>query len=289
MYRIALLGFLLLLLCACAPENIPAVQSPGITAEKAGVEPAAVISEQTPGELKGFPAPAGFSIQRTGISSAGGDKIAMGDWSGRGTVEEGLAFFKSAMRDLGWNEEYSFGRNDGGQTAFAKDGKTATITLVQRGEELRIGVLVARAGYGREASDKATSGPVIAPPTAVPATLVNSSTPASVSLAPEMSNLPLPDGFTLIEGSSRRFTEGNNSTLALATWSGQGEIQSISGYYRNAMKEKGWAEGTVQDGDDRFYATFAGPPSSPRATLEVVASRGPNDSISLTIIAKSGG
>jgi hypothetical protein len=297
-----LLTIVLLLPSACVSGAPTAISpTPPIGNPQGHHEPAADLLQSYSNTLKSIPAPPGFTNQRMNTSAAGGEPIAMSNWSGPGSVDATIEYFKTTMFSLGWTEEYTFGRPDGGQVAYQKDDKVATITLMQRGTEVNIGILVAKAGYGKGDRVSGISGQVTAPPTAIPATppfvvappTTGSSPPPPQILiyrpdivAPELQSLPLPLGFELVEGSARHFSQGDGYTLALATWAGQGDLNEVGEYYNGKMGEQGWTTSSFRHTDDGFYAVFTHF-DLPAGSVEVVTSKAEDERIIITIVAKN--
>jgi hypothetical protein len=273
LYWLAAVLCLLLIVGACGPV----VTGPGASRiEQTPVEWNAPTLTQ-PSDLRDFPVPSGFVAERASISSAGGDPVALGAWKGKGSVEATIAFYQRTLVEQGWAEEYTFARPDGGQTAYSRSGSVATVTLARRGDELQAGVLIARDGYGTGSPGKAGVGSPIAPPTAValrPATAPapipslpaptgsaasssGSATAYALDVPEEMRRVPIPSGFTLVEGSAQRFTHGDGTTLAMTMWTGKGTVADVAEYYRHTMPEPGWMALSFRETNGGFAAQFS--------------------------------
>lgn len=104
------------------------------------------ISAETPAELKDFPVPAGMKLDGTGSMEAGGSKMSVANWKGKGKITEMADFYKKNMPAKGWKEESVFTADDSAMLSYSKDdGESATITIAQDEDgTIDVGVLLGK-------------------------------------------------------------------------------------------------------------------------------------------------
>jgi hypothetical protein len=100
------------------------------------------FSSQVPEELKDFPVPQGFKYDSSGSMSMGGDRLAVGTWTGKAAMPTVIEFYQKELPRQGWKEESNFTSDDGGLLTFSK-GETdgVTITTSKDGDTVTLSVM----------------------------------------------------------------------------------------------------------------------------------------------------
>lgn len=198
------------------------------------------ISSQMPDDLKNFPVPAGFKPDSSGSvtsGNSGGDKLAVTTWKGTASLDSVTEFYKKTMPSQGWTEASVVSTDSGAVFSYSKGDQSAlTITTGKDGNSVTISVLLTR------------SGPT---PTAAPPKTANAS-----ALPDEMKILPVPDGFSIVDGSAGRVTDGGKFTNADARWFGKTDYKKVADYYRRELKSRGWIEKDGADSDGEVDTHF---------------------------------
>lgn len=104
------------------------------------------LSSEAPAELKDFPVPSGMTLDGTGSMEAGGSKMSVANWKGKGKTAEVADFYKKNMPAKGWKEESVFTADDTAMLSYSKDsGESATITIAQEEDgTIDIGLLLGK-------------------------------------------------------------------------------------------------------------------------------------------------
>jgi len=271
MVSVALLA---LLLSGCAQAAQKAVeQTTGVKTDQKGDAVTITSKEGTavtftsnmPEELKDFPVPDGFKFDSSGSMSSGEDKLAAANWKGKSDYKTVSDYYKKAMADKGYKEDFTVDTDTGGMRNYSKGDISLTVTFDrEKGQdEMTISVLLGKSKRTptppptKEA--EATDTPEIpeATPTAGPTETPEPPAAADASsLAPELKDVPVPSGFTLLKDGTMRIAQGGSFKSATARYLGKASVKEAGQFYKSAMAGKGWDETQFMEIEDGVVGAY---------------------------------
>jgi hypothetical protein len=232
---------------------------------KEGTAVSITANKTVPDELKDFPVPSGYTLDSSGTMSSGDDKLIVASWKGKSDYKAVADFYKKAMADKGWKNDFTMDADTGGMQNWSKGdyGVTITYDKPKDKDESSISILM---GKGKKtptpAKAEATDTPESEAAAPTPAKAEATDTPAppkagdASSIAPELKDVPVPSGFTLVEGSAIRMEEGGKFKGATANWFGKTSIKDVAQFYKGQMTGKGWKEALVMEQDDSSMLSY---------------------------------
>ncbi len=72
----------------------------------------------------------------------------------------------------------------------------------------------------------------------------------------ELKNFPVPQGFNADQGGGAGVISKGNEKMAMASWKGTGNVQSVSDYYKKIMVDQGWTQEMAQDLGDMAQLSY---------------------------------
>ncbi|HEX2922416.1 MAG TPA: hypothetical protein VHS28_00115, partial [Chloroflexota bacterium] len=248
------------------------------------------VGSQVSDELKNFPVPQGFKMDKDGLGtvSSKGDTLSVGEWEGSGTPASVLEFYKKTMPGLGWTEDLSFSTETGGQVSYTKGQSQAVVTINKSDSTTQLSIMVGKSGSLKSNSSSAggsgagassgtniattgsTPAPAAAPTKASAApTKAAAATPkpeatatpaapklgSASSVPDELKQVPLPSGFSVVDGSMMRQAAGGVFALATGKWFGKSSVADVVKFYKTAMAND-WDEDYVTTSGDEAICTY---------------------------------
>lgn len=246
-------------------------------------EPSAV-GPQYPDALKKFPVPQGFALGKGGHATVmqRGDLVAVATWKGSGSISGVVEYYRQSLPKQGWGENVTFSSDQSAQFTYTKDLCQATTLVEKDGNDIVISVAI-----GRISEDIPTPVPTATPvptptrvPTATPRGAAGRNTPLSgdASTVPsELKDVPVPGGFTFVDGSARRVAQGGELGMAAVDWFGKSSPKEIGAYYRNALA-KDWNEDGFMESANEVNAQYTSKKDA-RLTLLIEVSLFESDTV----------
>jgi hypothetical protein len=162
-------------------------------------------------------------------------------FSSPASVSALAAFYRAAMKPLGWQERKSvINRANMVVLEFSKGGKKLSLTIMQMGNMANVsadgsGLIVAAS------KDTAPAAPVVI------------AAPPSADLETEESGgLPVPKRHTLAEGTQTPFRQELKASVPL-------DLATVLDFYRRELSKRSWKEQTAVAAPDRTVVVFATP------------------------------
>ncbi|HEX2988321.1 MAG TPA: hypothetical protein VHS06_09140 [Chloroflexota bacterium] len=260
-------------------------------------EPSAV-GPQYPDALKKFPVPQGFALGKGGHATVmqRGDLVAVATWKGSGSISGVVEYYRQSLPKQGWGENVTFSSDQSAQFTYTKDLCQATTLVEKDGNDIVISVAI-----GRTSEDIPTPVPTATPvptptrvPTATPKGAVGRNVPPTVvplatftpqplsrgdasTVPAELKDVPVPGGFTLVDGSARRVAQGGVLGMAAADWFGKSSPKEIGAYYRSALA-KGWNDDSFVESANEVNAQYTSKKDA-RLTLLIEVSLFESDTV----------
>jgi hypothetical protein len=261
---------------------------------------AITFGSQVPDELKNFPVPQGFKLAKDGFGSMSskGDTMSVGSWEGSGTADSVLDFYKNTMPGQGWTEDYSFSADTGGQVSYTKGQNGALVSIDKADNVTKISVLMGKSsgqnatpsaggsgsGSSSFASNLVASVPTKAPTavptkaaTATPSKPAATSTPAppktgsNSSIPEEMKQIPVPAGFSVVDGSTIRQASGGVFAMAGAEWFGKASVTDAVTFFKTALAND-WNEDFAMASNEDATAQYSNK-KNPKLSMVVAMSK----------------
>jgi len=300
--RAAVLALIILALALCGCEQTAAAK--GVQGDQIGDKVTVVDKDGEPvsigprfaDELKKFPVPQGFGLGKGGFGTmmSRGDVVAVASWSGGGSVSGLIEFFRKSLPQQGWTEYEAFSSDQSAQLTSFRTQSQATITLEKEGSDIKLSVAIGRISEGIPTP---VPTPTVAPPTATPVATASpvagspsallpslaTFTPEPVrlgdasSVPAEMKEMPVPAGFKVVDGSTRRIAQGGALSMAASDWFGSTAPRDVGAFYKSSMG-RDWNEDAYGETANGVSAQYSSKRDS-RLTLMIEISRFEPDTI----------
>ena len=152
------------------------------------------------------------------------------------SVADLAAFFRAAMKPLGWSETPSVINNPKMSVLiFGKGGKTITLTVMLMGDTAQV------EGQGDGLATEAAKS------------AAEAAAPVQAVEADEMGGLPVPKDHSLAESDSAPFRHGANARTSI-------DLKSVLAFYRTELTKRGWTEQPDADvKTDKATVAFVSP------------------------------
>lgn len=156
------------------------------------------------------------------------------------SVKQVAAFFRTAMKPLGWAEQRSVINQDNMIVlGFMKENDDLGIRIVQSGKVVKVYV----------------NGEALAPPAAAPQPVA-----AADLEMEETAGLPVPKQHTMMTGEKGPFRSGADASVTAG-------LEAVLGFYRRELGKRDWKETKAEIKEDRAEVVYAAPEGPAILTL----------------------
>jgi hypothetical protein len=238
---------------------------------KTGTGESVTFNGQAPDELKAFPVPAGFTLDKDGYGSmtTQDGTMATATWVGSGGVGAAGDFYTGTLPKQGWTQTMAIDSGTSRVFTYDKGEHSAWVSIDDDGGKTRIAVL-----YGRQTNRPTpTAARAVAAPAATAEARAGTSVddaasrpqPTATSEAPtltdpsvlpnELRAIPLASGFGIVKGSAQRIAEGGVFRMATARAFGKLSVTDVESFYKQALVGQ-WKQDSEFAGEDECQLAY---------------------------------